>query len=206
MSLNVLFQTSCAGEEQTDLSSFQRDSEPFPAFLSILSKPWKWSLCPLRVIPASRGIRMDPTQFCPWAAPSAHQRSHHSLGTGRKEQDDFLGCWGVFLIVESITLPFTPVSKSSAFHVGSVGINLEVLLRSPGRHSCKSTRTCKSPQRAVRAWLSLEKSKIYFFLKFFFPPQMCRSFLSFLEIPGSFLKISICHVLVLCSCCAAIWW
>lgn len=84
---------------------------------------------------------------------------------------------GVFLIVESITLPFTPVSKSSAFHVGSVGINLEVLLRSPGRHSCKSTRTCKNPQRAVRAWLSLEKSKIYiFFFNFFFPPKCAEAF------------------------------
>ena len=77
---------------------------------------------------------------------------------GRKEQDLFF-----FLIAKSITLSFIPVSKSSAFCVGSVGINLKVLVRSTGRHSCKSTRTCKSPQRAVRAWLSVEKCKIFFF-------------------------------------------
>lgn len=73
--------------------------------------------------------------------------------------------------------------------MGSVGINLKVLVRSTGRHSCKSTRTCKSPQRAVRAWLSVQKFKGFFLvLCFFFFFQMYRSFLSFLKIQGSFLK------------------
>lgn len=120
----------------------------------------------------------------PWAALSyPPEILPQSLKKGRKEQD-FLNFF-FFLIAESITLSFIPVSKSSAFYVGSVGINLKVLVRSTGRHSCKSTRTCKSPQRAVRAWLSVVKCKIIFFFFFF---QMYRSSLSLLKIQGSFLK------------------
>lgn len=200
----VLWEQRRAGEEQTDnwtnSKGMQSPFHPFsPSFQSHGNGAFVSSVLflhpeGLEWVPHNSGLALSST-FLPT----------RDLTTVIKKREKGTGFFKFifFLIAESITLSFIPVSKSSAFYVGSVGINLKVLVRSTGRHSCKSTRTCKSPQRAVRAWLSVVKCKIFYF--FFLFPNVQKLFVVTQDSRQLF-KISIFHVLVVCSRCAAIWW